>query len=411
VYNSAYSDSRYRCVRKLGKGGTSTVYLCVDNHIGKKWAVKLILPDKNDISENRDLFISEITTLKSIDYYMFPRITDAFFVTKDAYECNDSVQKISCDKELKAAICIVTDYIEGETLESYLKREGPLDEYRAFGFFEELLKALIYLHTRDPGILYLDMKPANIMITPDGQPRLIDFGIACTVLTKSRCYGSPGYAAPEQYLQDSILNEKADVFALGMTLYAMLTAKVPRTEYEIQRQIIQKDQTISEYSRKLILKCIDRNQLYRPAPEKLLSMLNIYRLRHRGVSSVIITTAAVITVFSVAVYTANSVYKAQKAKRYTGEMVNAASEYLVDGQYTRQGIRIICGYIDSDFLDESSKSKYSYEVARYYFDEMKEYSTAAHYFALTDINDYPEAEYYREQCEKMKSFNRGKLEK
>ncbi len=78
---------------------------------------------------------------------------------------------------------------------------------------------------------------------------------------------------------------------------------------------------------------------------------------------------------------------------------------MIEGEHTHQGIRIICGYIDGDFLNNDIKAKYAYEVARYYFDVMKEYSTAKHYFELTDSDAYPETVSYIERCEKMKHFD------
>ena len=179
MYNSAYFSKRYKIIKKIGTGGMSSVYLCVDKNINKKWAVKKLSESTlfySNLSSDGSISNPEIELLKLLDYYMFPGISDAFIED--------------------GKICIVTDYIEGQTLSSYLKTNGALPVEVALSYFKELLYALEYLHTRDNPILYLDMKPANIMIRPDGSIRLIDFGIAGSILLKSKSIGSIGYSPP-----------------------------------------------------------------------------------------------------------------------------------------------------------------------------------------------------------------------
>jgi len=252
--NSAIYNDRYQVIRKIGQGGMSSVFLCLDHHINKKWALKLVNAAGSDFSSEQ----SEIALLKSFDFYMFPVIIDAFSYGNQ--------------------IGIVTEYIEGENLCEYIKREGALPVQKALKYYEELLKALIYLHSRKPGILYLDMKPQNIMIRPDGEIRLIDFGIAASVLTKSKSMGSAGYSPPEQYLMGQSLSEKTDVFALGMTLYTMITGRKPVNDLFIQTQIIRNDSSIPLYVRKLILKSIHPEADMRPTPGELLGIVNKERV-------------------------------------------------------------------------------------------------------------------------------------
>lgn len=136
--------TRYKCLAPIGKGGMSKVFLCIDNHIGKKWALKKISCKRF----GRNLAQGEIDTLKGLDYPLFPRITDAW------YE--------------EDAICIVTDYIDGICMSEALK-DGPVPEDKALKYFVMLLKGIDYLHHKSPPILYLDMKPDNIMLKKDGE--------------------------------------------------------------------------------------------------------------------------------------------------------------------------------------------------------------------------------------------------
>ena len=362
----------YKIVREIGRGGTSSVFLCTDSHIGKEWAMKLVSPEKG----NTGSFTSEIETLKSLDYYMFPRITDAF--------------------RMEGRIAIITDYIEGENLESYLKREGPISESRALEYFRELLKALMYLHNRDPGILYLDMKPSNIMITKTGELRLIDFGIASSVLTKGHCYGSPGYAAPEQYEKGRILTPKADVYALGMTLYSMLTASAPgvRNAVRIRKEI-----------RNLITACTKEREEDRPGIEELLLYLERLGRRKKSIGTIVLTAALTVAGFVYVLRFVMGQYRNRQYEEYARQMIMEVSKLTDGGEYTVEGIRVICGYIDGNYLDEETKERFSYEVARFYFEEQKDYSLAKHYFSFMNKNEYPEAAYYERLCRYMSEFN------
>ena len=141
---------RYEIIGELGTGGMSQVYLCVDNHIGKKWAVKKIHCSKQNIK----LIESEISTLKALDYPLFPRITDAWIgqgsVTGDS------------------SYYIVTDYIDGVSLDKVLKTRQVLPESTVIKYVNDLANALKFLHCQSPPILYLDMKPSNIMVKKDG---------------------------------------------------------------------------------------------------------------------------------------------------------------------------------------------------------------------------------------------------
>ena len=383
MYNSVFIKGRYQVLKKIGSGGMSSVFLCVDNHIHKKWAVKKIRG--TGLNEDLSSVNSEIGLLKSMDYYMFPRITDAFID--------------------EGSMCIVTDYIEGETLSSHLKSYGGLPINRALRYFEELLRALIYLHSMNPPILYLDMKPANIMIRPDGEIRLIDFGIAGSILLKSKSLGTIGYSPPEQYVLGGKLSEKSDVFALGMTLYEMITGEAPNKNLNIQRNNVVSSTIIPSFVKNIILKCTEKNEEDRVSTNELLEIIEEKEKRGRGVISILWCVCALFMFLVGVFYLSMNYYSSYKHMKYKDEMINKAGLYIENGEYTVDGLRIICGYIDGNFLDEETKEYFTYEVAKNYFEIQRDYQSAKAYFLRLDEKKYPEITEYIKICNKMHSFD------
>src|SRR5439155_11381992 len=127
---------------------------------------------------------------------------------------------------------LVIDFIEGETLEQYLDKtwDGRLPREEVIDIGIQLCTVLDYLHTREPSIIFRDLKPANIMRTADGHLYLIDVGIARHFkprqIRDTMALGSPGYAAPEQYGQAQT-TPRADIYSLGVMLHQLLTGSNP----------------------------------------------------------------------------------------------------------------------------------------------------------------------------------------
>ena len=205
-------DGKYEILRKIGKGGMSVVYLAMDTHLNKQWAVKEIIKKGN--GKNDEIIVNsllaEANMMKKLDHPALPRIVDII------------------DNEY--TIYVIMDYIEGESLDKYLKEYGPQSEDMVIEWTKQLCDALSYLHSQKPPIIYRDMKPANIMLKPEGNIKIIDFGIAREYkeqkLADTTVLGTKGYAPPEQYSGQT--DARSDIYALGMTMHHLLTGIDPR---------------------------------------------------------------------------------------------------------------------------------------------------------------------------------------
>lgn len=213
-------DDKYKVLREVGRGGMSIVYLAMDLRINKQWAIKVLRKNsEQDFEIVKQGLIAEANLLKKIDHPNLPRIID--FIDSD-----DSV-------------IIIMDYIEGESLNHILDQYGAQPEEKVLKWAKQLCDVLGYLHTRTPAIIYRDMKPANVMLRPNGSITLIDFGIARefkeTNLADTTCLGTRGYAAPEQFGGMGQTDARTDIYCLGVTLYNLVTNLNPaEPPYEIK---------------------------------------------------------------------------------------------------------------------------------------------------------------------------------
>lgn len=204
---------KYRIMEVLGYGGTSTVYLAEDLRLGKRWAIKEFQKVEGTVrlSHNLACAMREAGLMKSLDHPAFPRIVDIL-------------------KE-NGSVYIIMDYVEGETLDQLLKRSGRFPESQVRAWALQICSALDYLHSQNPPIIYMDMKPANLILGPNGMIRIIDFGIAEEYsrglrYTESEVFGTRGYAPPEQY--SGRCDPRSDIYAFGMTLLQLLTGLEPQ---------------------------------------------------------------------------------------------------------------------------------------------------------------------------------------
>ncbi|MGI9061342.1 MAG: WD40 repeat domain-containing serine/threonine protein kinase [Ktedonobacteraceae bacterium] len=212
---------RYRILQEIGQGGFGAVYKATDTRIADRMvAIKEMRQGSTstqEISDTTESFKQEAFMLARLKHPNLPSIYDYFTEAGRCY--------------------VVMDFIEGETLEDYLARGGngrppgiPLSVSEVLQIGIQLCNVLDYLHTRQPPIIFRDLKPSNIMRAVDGQLYLIDFGIARIFkqgkTNDTTALGSPGYAAPEQYGKAQS-TPRSDIYALGVTMHELLTGSDP----------------------------------------------------------------------------------------------------------------------------------------------------------------------------------------
>ncbi len=209
-------SNRYEIESVLGKGGMGAVYLARDLRIPCKWAIKELsskLSDAAQQAQAQEMFKAEAHILSSLRHQHLPRITDYFSENGNQY--------------------LVMDFIEGTTLEDILKRTPQLPIETVLDYAFQWVDVLQYLHNQPTPIIFRDFKPANIMVTPEGQTKLIDFGIARFfrdgASKDTQAFGTPGYAAPEQYGRGQS-DVRTDIYGLAATIHQALTGCDPTTQ-------------------------------------------------------------------------------------------------------------------------------------------------------------------------------------
>jgi eukaryotic-like serine/threonine-protein kinase len=243
---------RYQLLNEVGTGGFGAVYKAIDtqfdNRIVAIKEIRLQGLKPNEIIDATDTFNREVSILTDLRHPNLPRVYDHFTSPEYWY--------------------LVMDFIDGQTLEAYLNTRGghiPLDEIFSLGI--QICTVLDYLHTRQPAIIFRDLKPTNIMITSNRQVYLIDFGAARYFKagrTKDTiAFGSPGYAAPEQYGKAQT-TARSDIYSLGATLHEALTGKDPAEDPFHFAPIHATEKTIPPDLDALIQRMVDMDMSKRP---------------------------------------------------------------------------------------------------------------------------------------------------
>ena len=261
--NGMIVDGKYKILNKIGRGGMSTVYLAMNERANRQWAIKEIQKKGNRYYRTmREELLAETDILKRLDHPNLPKIADVL--------------------EYKDIFLIVMDYIEGRPLSLTLQEQGAQSQEVVVAWAKQLCDVLEYLHSRKPPIIYRDMKPANIMLRPDGRVMLIDFGTAREYkeehVEDTICLGTVGYAAPEQFGGNGQTDARTDIFCLGRTLYHLLTGHNPcMPPYEIY-PIRHWNPQLSSGLEEIIWKCVqnDPQERYQSCAE-LLYALEHYR--------------------------------------------------------------------------------------------------------------------------------------
>ena len=203
-------SGRYQIEAEIGQGGMAIIYRAVDLKSQQKVAMKVL----------REQYVKDSEFLRR-----FQR--EAYAMMKIYHPNIVQVYNVGCDGDIHY---IVMELVEGPTLKEYLQQKGKLPVKEAVQIMMDLCAGLQTAH--DDGVIHRDIKPHNVMITKEGKVKMTDFGIAkvagsaTVTLSGENVLGSVHYIAPEQ-AQGKEIDEKTDIYSLGITLYEMLTGQLP----------------------------------------------------------------------------------------------------------------------------------------------------------------------------------------
>lgn len=229
-------DGRYEILELLGRGGHSHVCLAYDTVSKRNRAIKEI--DKSSDSRLHAFARREAKIIQELKYPYFPEIYDIL--------------------EMEGADYLVMEYLTGETAGSRLRRQGPQQPEEVAQWGRDLCLMLSYLHQHTPSMVYCDMKPDNIVVQPEGNLRLIDFGAVCLLQNEAeekQMIGTRGYAAPEQFDHTKAVDARTDIYGLGVTMYQLLTGRDPCREVVSRMAVRQAGKEMPRRFARIIRKC------------------------------------------------------------------------------------------------------------------------------------------------------------
>ena len=421
---------RYEILKEIGRGGMSIVYLAMDNRLNKSIAVKDIRKRQN--SNNEFLMhslIIESNMLKNLDHGSLPKIYDIIDDSGNIY--------------------VVMDYVEGQSLSQKFKSSGPLPEKDVIDWAKQLSNVLGYLHSRKPyPIIYRDMKPDNIMLTPENKIKLIDFGIAREYkvenTTDTTNLGTRAFAAPEQ-IAGKQTDARTDIYSLGVTLYNLVTGKsLSEPPFEI-KPIRTWNPALSEGLEYIIEKCTaaEPENRYQSCEQLSYDLENIDKLT-KGYKKKLIRKLTVfccnfllLVFFSIMLAMGyKGIYNSKIADyKY---LINKSDRYLIDGKYTEAievldeiitevdgsraeayinliniytnirdpltGLEKVEGYINDKYERINKNNDVLFKVAMTNL-ELDNPAVALRYFRMVDEKQVPAVEYYKTLTTTMCSMN------
>jgi len=269
--------TRYEVIEELGKGGMGKVYRVFDKKIEEEVALKLVRPEISSEKKTIERFRNELKVARKIAHRNVCKTYDL--------------------GEKGRAHYITMEYVPGESLKSMIGMMGQLSAGQVVFIAKQVCEGLAEAHRL--GVVHRDLKPSNIMIDREGNPRIMDFGIACSLKAKGITgpgvmIGTPEYMAPEQ-VEGKDVDQRSDVYSLGIILFEMATGRLPfegdtslvialKHKTEVPPDPGQYNSQIPDDLSQLILKCIkkDKDKRYQNAKELLSELVKI----EEGISTV-----------------------------------------------------------------------------------------------------------------------------
>ena len=375
-------DSRYEIIRKIGEGGTSSVYLAADRHVGRRIAMKIL--DRKSIGAYA-FARTEIESLRRVKFPLFPSIHDAFSDKRNIY--------------------IVSDYVAGSSLWSMCRGRGMPRE-QSLRLAASIIEALVYLHDMKRPILYLDLKPENVIVSEDGLPHLIDFGIAGWLADHHIPVGTIGYSPPEQYMKDEEPDERADIYAFGMTYYAIRHGRPPDRDPQTALYDIRHSTILCSSEKSFLIRCcaISREDRFSTADEVRRQIDHIRSIPGR-IRKIFFYSSIIIGISIACVCLIGRMIKKERQNEAAAKLVAASSGYMEEGSYTPEGLGVIRACINSGTLSEECEQEFIFELAMGSMLVSHDYRTAAAYFSRLDRDRYREVPEYIELCNIQSRFD------
>lgn len=354
-------EDKYRIQSYAGKGGMGTVYVAEDINTGRVWAIKEAVVTEY----NKKLVYSEAQIMSKLNNKSMP-----------------AVKEIIQEGDL---LYIVMEYVQGDTLESYLRNGSAFAENIIHKWFIEICDVLIYLHELDPPIVYRDLKPSNIMVEDDGNIKIIDFGIAQEYsengkIDQQTMALTKGYAAPEQYDARFRYDVRTDIYALGVTMHYLLTGKNPNKppyHFDKVRKLAPNVSLALEF---IVAKCLQPNpdKRYKNARELKKDLVEAARLEKQLKKKRRINYAVVSAVFVAAIGLAIGIYSMVRVSN-TKQLeeyyrcVEAAHSQIESGEY-EEAVKNIEKAIDKEpALEDAYIMMIRFYMSRDEYDKVREY--------------------------------------
>jgi len=254
----------YRVTAFLGRGAFGTVFLTEHIRTKKRWMIKCFEKKNDNITKLYKRTLVETGLLNNMTHSGLPTIADILETSNNLF--------------------VVMDYIEGTPLSSIIANQGAQPESVVIEWFKQLCGTISYLHTRQPAVIHNDIHPQNIMLRPDGKLIVIDFGSPFELFGGNQdtlLLGTTFFVAPEKY--SGIVDTRTDIYALGMTIYSLITGHDPSKPPYTLRSIRDTNPNISIGLESIIEKCLEQNpdDRYQRIDEILCELDNINQLNDR----------------------------------------------------------------------------------------------------------------------------------
>ena len=270
---------KYKLLRLIGEGGMASVYEAEHETLGSKAAIKVLNPLLSSNKQIRERFKNEARLMASLEHPNITRVLD--------YEESDS------------HLAIAMELLPGEDLSARIRRQGKLSEDEIVRIFEQVLQGFEYAHSK--GVVHRDIKPSNIFLLPNGQVKILDFGIAKLFdnggeMTQTGTQlGTPVYMSPEQVNAEKNIDHRSDIYSLGVTLFYALSGKAPydsttSSQFAIFKKIVEEPLPSLEGPRWLVAMVHkacqkDRNHRYASCSAWAMAL----RQRHTDAETTVIT--------------------------------------------------------------------------------------------------------------------------